>query len=105
MSEGNNGDHDRADPHSMDDDHAQVIDVLEQALDVDDTEPTNYHVREALQYLHLENRGEVAQLLNKALDTDDHDSADFFIREAIELLEIETQVASTDQVNQEKGAK
>ncbi|MBX0296983.1 hypothetical protein [Haloarcula nitratireducens] len=96
MPEGNNGDHDRAGSPSVADDHAQVLDVLEQALDVDDTETTNYHVREALQYLYLENREEIAQLLNKALDTDDPDSAEFFIREAIELLEIEMQVASTD---------
>ncbi|MBX0298195.1 hypothetical protein [Haloarcula nitratireducens] len=105
MPEGNNGNHDRADSPSVADDHAQVLDVLEQALDVDDTEPTNYHIREALQILHLENRKEIAQLLNKALDTDDPDSVAFFIREAIELLEIETQVPSTDQVNQEESVK
>ncbi|MBX0294274.1 hypothetical protein [Haloarcula nitratireducens] len=105
MPADNTDNHERTGPSPVAGEHAEVLDVLEQALDAADSEDKNYYVREALQYVYLKNREEIAGLLNDAIDAEDADSTDFLVREVIELLDIETQVTSVGQTGRDGGSE
>jgi len=101
----NDDHHAYTEPDSVGDERTLVIDVLEQALDAGDTDAKNYHLREALQLLHIENREEIVRLVHKALDAEDTDATEVFVREALELLRIENTVVSATRTNSDERAK
>lgn len=102
---GSDGHHERADAAIVGDDRSPVIEMLKLALNAEDTETTDYHLREALQLLHIESNTELARLANLALDAEEMDKKDRFIREVLEHRHIKNKIASVRRTNTDERAK
>lgn len=105
MASPGTGDHDRVESASVGDDRTPICDALQRALDSEDPDTKHYHLREALQFLHIENNDEIVRLTRKALNAEATETADFLIREALELRRIETTVATARRTNPDERAR